>query len=89
MKTKYKITLIIFSVILLGLIVFLFWCNDEKTQTLKRYYTDSKETFKVEYIVRNGDTILQGKSFRYNEKGNKISECNFVNNVIRGNYIYY
>ena len=89
MKTKYKITLIIFSVILLGLIVLLFCCNDEKTHTLKRYYTDSKETFKVEYIVRNGDTILQGKSFRYNEKGNKISECNFVNNVIRGKYIYY
>lgn len=89
MKTKYKITLIVFSIILLVLIVFLFCYNDEKTHTLKRYYPDSKETFTVEYIVRDGDTILQGKSFRYNEKGNKISESNFINNVIKGKCIYY
>ena len=89
MKTKYKITLIIFSIILLGLIVFLFCYNDEKTHTLKRYYSDSKETFTVEYIVRDGDTILQGKSFRYNEKGIKTSDCNFVNNVLKGKCVYY
>jgi hypothetical protein len=89
MKTKYKITLIVLSVILLGLILFLFCFKDEKVQILKRYYPDSKETFTFEYIIRNGDTIIQGKNVRYNEKGGKISEGNFVNNVPKGKFIHY
>lgn len=67
MKTKYKIALIIFSSILLRFIVFFFYCNDEKVQTLKKYYPNSKETLTFEYIIRNGDTIAQGKSIIFNE----------------------
>lgn len=89
MKNKYKIALILFSVILLGLIVFLYCFKVEKTQTLKRYYPDSKETYIHEYIIRNGDTILQGKVNIFNEKGIKVAEGNLINNVTKGKFIYY
>lgn len=89
MKTKYKITLILLSVILLGLIVFLFCYNDEKVHSLKKYYPDSKETLTFEYIIRNGDTIRQGKAIIYNEKGIKTAESNFVNNALKGKRTHY
>jgi len=89
MKTKYKIAIIIFSVILPGLIVFLYCFKGEKIQTLKKYYPDSKETLTFEYIIRNGDTIAQGKSIIYNEKGSKISEASYVNNALKGKRIHY
>ena len=89
MNNKYKITLIVFSVILLGLIIFLLCFKDEKVHTLKKYYPDSKETLTFEYIIRNGDTIAQGKSIIYNEKGSKISEASYVNNVLKGKRIHY
>lgn len=89
MKTKYKIALIIFFVVILGLIVLVYCFKDEKVQTLKKYYPDSKETETYEYIIRNNDTILQGKTFTYNKKGIKISEGNCVNNVLIGKFTYY
>ncbi len=89
MRNIYKVILVIFSFASIGLLIFLFCFKDEKVPTLKRYYPQTKETFTFEYITRNGDTILQGTGIRYNEKGGKISECNFINNVIKGKYIYY
>lgn len=89
MKTKYKILLIVISVILLGLIVFNFCFKDEKLRTLKRYYPDSKETYVYKYIVRNGDTILQGDVIVYNKKGIKVAKGNLINNVTKGEFIYY
>ncbi|MFN7674622.1 hypothetical protein [Flavobacterium sp.] len=88
-RTNNKITLITFSFILLGLIVFFFCFKDEKTHTLKRYYPDSKETYVHEYIIRNGDTIFQGKVNVFNEKGIKVAEGNLINNLPRGKFIYY
>ncbi len=82
-------TLITFFVILLGLMVFLFCFNDGKVHTLKRYYPDSKETYVHEYIIRNGDTILQGKVNVFNVKGIKVAEGNLINNVPKGKFIYY
>lgn len=89
MKTKYKIMLIGFSIILLGLIVLLCCVKEEKVHTLKKYYPASKETVIFEYIIKGTDTIAQGKSFFYNEKGVKICEGNFVNNVPKGRWITY
>lgn len=89
MKTRCKITLITLSVILLGLLVFLFCFKDEKIHTLKRYYPDSKETYEYDYIIRNGDTILHGKVNIYNENRIKVAEGNLVNNVPKGKFIYY
>lgn len=89
MKTKYKVTLIVFTVMFLGFILFILFFKDEKKHTFKKYYPDSKETLTFEYIIRNGDTILQGKSVVYNDKGSKTSEGNFFNNAPKGKFIQY
>ena len=81
--------MLVLSVVVIGLIVFLFCYNDEIVHTIKKYYPDSKETLTFDYIIRNGDTINNGKSIIYNEKGIKTSECNFVNNVLKGKRIHY
>jgi hypothetical protein len=89
MKTKFKITLFLFSFITIGLLVLFFCVNDENVHTLIKYYPDSKETETYEYIIRNGDTILQGKTFTYDKNGIKISEGNCVNNFLFGKFIRY
>lgn len=89
MKNKYKIELITFLVIILGLVVFSYCFKDKKVHTLKKYYPDSKETVTFEYVIRDDDTIIEGKSIRYNEKGNIMNELNFVNNTLKGEGIYY
>lgn len=89
MKTKHKLKLIGFFVVLLGLIVSLYFIKDEKAHTIKKYYPESKETYVYNYIVRNSDTILHGKVIVYNKKGHKIAEGNLINNVPQGKFIYY
>ncbi|WP_291151831.1 hypothetical protein [Flavobacterium sp. UBA7680] len=88
-KSKYKIILIAFFVIFIGLIVFVFCFKDEKVQTLKRYYSDSEKTYVHQYIIRNGDTILHGDVIVYNKKGIKVAKGNLINNVPKGEFIYY
>lgn len=85
---KYKI-LILISVVVIGLIILFFSLNKEKVYTLKTFFPDTKVTDVCEYVIRDGDTIFHGKFIRYNGKGNKIAEGNFVNNEPHGKCIYY
>lgn len=85
---KFKTVLIIAIIILLGIIMLLIFSKQDK-HVLTRYDNHSKMTHVFEYIVKNGDTIIHGKSTKYNKKGNKIAEGKFVNNEAVGKWIYY
>jgi len=87
MKNKYKILLITFFVSIVWLAFFYF--RDEKVHVLKQYFPDVKITDSSEYVIRNGDTVFQGRFVQYNEKGIKIAEGNFINGHIEGECIYY
>jgi len=86
---KKFIVIVTSIIILLGFTV-LFFCNKkEKTFFLKSYNSDKKVTDISQYVIRNGDTILEGQFTQYNQKGNKIVEGNFLNGHINGKSIYY
>lgn len=89
MKTKNKITLLILSIIIIGLIIFNKTSNDKKVYVLKEYSKTGKLLKTHEYILSNGDTILEGKFINYNEKGIKIAEGKFINNEPNGVCSYY
>jgi len=90
MNKKYIIAIIVTSIIiLLGSTILFLYNKKEKIFYLKSYYPDKKVTDISQYIIRNGDTILEGKFTQYNQKGNKIAEGNFVNGHIKGKSIYY
>jgi len=89
MKTKHKLTLLILSIVIIGLIVFYKRSNDNKVHILKEHNPEGKLIGTNEYVIRNGDTVLQGKFVRYNEKGIKIAEGQFTDNEPTGICSYY
>lgn len=90
MHKKYIMTIIVTSIIIiLGLTALYFFNKNDEAVFLKSYYPDKKVTDISQYVIRNGDTILEGKFTQYNQKGNKIAEGNFVNGHIEGKSIYY
>lgn len=74
---------------ILIMIVFFVFYKNEKTQVLKAYSSDTKNTVFTEYEIRDSDTILHGSFKRFNEKNIKIAEGKFVNNDIFGKCSYY
>ncbi|MFH6995141.1 hypothetical protein [Flavobacterium sp. FlaQc-48] len=88
-KSNYKVIFLILSVLLLVFIFVLYYFKDEKVYILKEYDSNKRLIGTNEYVVRNGDTILNGKFINYNEKGVKISEGQFVNGEINGKCSYY
>lgn len=89
MKKRNKIILVVISVVLFAILLLHFYFRDEKIYTLKEYSPDGKITDISEYIIRNGDTIFEGKFTRYNKKGIKIAEGQFVDNEPNGICSYY
>ncbi|MCC9070172.1 hypothetical protein LNQ49_00945 [Flavobacterium sp. F-65] len=89
MKNRYKVVVSILLVIILGFIILFFFLKDEKVHVLKKYDPKTKRTTSIEFIIKNGDTILQGKYMYFNEQGNKISEGNFIDGHIKGKTINY
>lgn len=90
MPKKYIVTIIvILTAILLGSTVLFFFNKKEKTFSLKSYNPDKKITDVSQYVLRDGDTVLEGKFAQYNQKGTKIAEGNFVNGHINGKSVYY
>lgn len=85
MKKIYVIVL----VIILSLIILFFYFKDEKVYTYEEYSPSGKLISSNEYVIRNGDPILQGKSVRYNQEGIKIAEGQFVDNEPNGKFLYY
>ncbi|MCV9931437.1 hypothetical protein OIU80_04020 [Flavobacterium sp. LS1R47] len=86
---KNKIILVVISVTLFGVLLFHFCFKDDRVHTLKQYFPDTKTTDISEYIIRNGDTIFEGKYSRYNKKGIKIAEGQFIDNEPNGICSYY
>jgi len=89
MKNTKKVIVLILLVLILGFIILYFFLNEEKVYVLRKYDAKTKGTTSIEYVIKNGDTIFQGKYIYYNEQGNKISEGNFVNGHIKGKTINY
>lgn len=85
MEKKY---ILVFAV-LLSLIVLFFFFKDEKVYSLKEYSPEGKLTGTNEYVIRDGDTVINGKFINYNEKGIKISEGQFKDNELNGICYYY
>ncbi|MCD0465070.1 hypothetical protein [Flavobacterium sp. ENC] len=75
--------------VLLGLIFLFFYFKDGKVHILREYSPSGKLIKTHEYIIRYGDTILQGKFVNYNEKGIKIAEGQFLANEPNGIFSYY
>lgn len=88
MNKKYKISLLVLITLLVIFLLF-FYFKSEKTYTLKDYDPNTKITDVNEYVIRNGDTVFHGKFIKYNEKGIKISEGQFINNEVNGKCMYY
>jgi hypothetical protein len=86
MKKTY---IIVLAVLILLLILLRFYIKDEKVHILKEYSKSGKLIKTHEYIIRSGDTILQGKFVNYNEKGIKIAEGTFLENEPYGICSYY
>lgn len=82
-------------IIFLGFIVFLlcilfyYKIQSDKVFILEEFSETGKLVGTNEYIIKNGDTIMQGKFVNYNEQGNKIAEGQFLNNDVYGKCIYY
>lgn len=89
MKNRHKLIVLILLIIIIGFIILFFFLKDEKVYVLKKYDPQTKGTTSIEYIIKNGDTIFQGKYIYFNEQGNKISEGNFIDGHIKGKTINY
>lgn len=89
MIKKNKKTVLTVLLFLLIFSLFFYFINDKKLQTLIRYNDKNNVKSVSQYFIRNGDTVLNGKSINYNSNGVKISENNFVNNRINGLSVYY
>jgi hypothetical protein len=88
MNRKHKI-IVLLTIIVLSWVFGFFYLKTEKLYSLKQYYPDTKQTDMSEYVIRNGDTIFQGKFINYNEKGIKIAEGQFIDNEPNGICSYY
>lgn len=88
-NNKFKLIIIFLTIVILGLIIFYNFFKEEKVYVLKEFNLTGQLIGMNEYVIRNGDTILHGKFVRYNIKGIKISNGQFVNGHIYGKSSYY
>ncbi|OWP82622.1 hypothetical protein BWK59_14890 [Flavobacterium davisii] len=90
MKKSIIVVSIAISLII-GLSFYFINCENKAEQKyiLKTYNSKGKLIDFYESVIKNGDTILNGKFINYNEKGIKISEGHFLNNEPYGNCIFY
>ncbi|SNA73660.1 toxin-antitoxin system YwqK family antitoxin [Flavobacterium psychrophilum] len=87
-KKKGLVFFIILLVITTG-VIFYFYNKNPSIYTLKDYDPKTKNTWEYEYVIKKGDTILEGKFFRYNDKKIKIAEGSYLNNHLKGEFISY
>lgn len=85
MKKQYIIAI----VALVGIIALFFYFKDEKADIYKEYSPSGKLISTNEYVIRYGDTILQGEFVSYNKKGIKVAEGQYVDNKPNGICSYY
>ena len=63
--------------------------REDKINVLKDYFSNGKIESEYQYIIKNGDTILDGKYVSYYENGAKKTEGQYVNNHLKGKFITY
>lgn len=87
-KKKNTIVIILF-IFGLGLTILISFLNNDRIGIMENINPDTglKETY--EYLIRNGDTVLNGRFADYNKSGIKIAEGNYINNEIVGIYTHY
>lgn len=88
-KKSIKLIILILLVLILGFITVFYYFKDENDCTLKEYSPTGQLLGSTEYIIRNGDTVFQGKFLRFNDQGSKISEGQFKDNEPNGICSYY
>ncbi|RVU89724.1 hypothetical protein EH230_13180 [Flavobacterium columnare] len=88
-KNRKRIIFILIFAILLVIFYILFLQEKKNTYLLKEFDKQGKLIGTNEYILKNGDTIFQGKFINYNNQGIKIAEGNFTNGDIQGKCKYY
>lgn len=86
---KHKIALYLLLIVILGVLIFIFYFKEEKVYTSKEYNSTGQLIAINEYVIRNNDTILNGKFERYNDKGILISKGQFLNDEVYGKCFYY
>lgn len=86
---KKKKTIIYFLLLTFVFVILIVFLNRERTGTMENInsQTGIKETY--QYVVKNGDTILNGKFTEHNKYGIKIAEGSYTNNEIIGEYSHY
>ena len=84
---KYKIVLSLSLIIVI--LFFVFYIGEEKVYTSNEYNSKGQLIGINEYVIRNNDTILNGKFERYNDKGILISKGQFLDGHIYGKCKYY
>jgi antitoxin component YwqK of YwqJK toxin-antitoxin module len=89
MRNKKNKVILLILIVVLGLVLLFLYYKREKVHTLKIYDTDTKGTNIYQYVIKNNDTIFNGKCIQYNRKGTKIAELNFVNGDVYGKSVYY
>ena len=88
MRKNIKIILIT-SCVLISILLFLNYFEKEKIYTSKEYNSKRQLIGINEYVIRNNDTILNGKFERFNDKGRMISKGQFLNDHVYGYCFYY
>ncbi|WP_375605347.1 hypothetical protein [Flavobacterium davisii] len=89
MTNKYKIVISFLLLVIFAALIFVFSFKEEKVYTSHEYNSNGQLIGINEYIIRNSDTILQGKFERYNDKGILISKGQFLNDEVYGKCLYY
>jgi len=65
------------------------WKDNDKTQVVNHYMSNTKPQMKGSYIIENGDSIKDGHFIYYHENGWKASEGYFSENIAIGNWKHY
>lgn len=86
---KYKIVISFLLLVIFAILIFVFFFKEVKVYTSHEYNSKGQLIAINEYVIRNNDTILNGKFERYNDEGIKVAEGNFFDGHMYGYCLYY
>ncbi|QYS86000.1 hypothetical protein JJC03_13310 [Flavobacterium oreochromis] len=66
-------------------ILLLIFISCKKNKVIERINPENNEREIYNYIIKEGDTVLQGKSYTYNQDGALVLKCSYKNNKLDGN----
>lgn len=89
MKKSNKLLIILVSAISVLALVYLYANKKEQVHTFRHYNPKTHVLSVSQFVIRNNDTVFQGKFTKYNKKGTKIAEANFIDGDVEGKCINY